>query len=193
MQEILQWDTALFFWINLADLPDWISEFVVLSRNKLTWIPLYVFLLAYMIFNFDRKAMIKGLALIALTLVLSDTLSSKVIKPWVGRDRPCNQFSIQNQVDLKVRCGSGKSFTSSHATNHFGLALVFFFLFKDWGRWRYLFFLWAGLIAFAQVYVGVHYPLDVTAGAILGMSIAATGLVITRWLLGRMTLPVDRA
>jgi undecaprenyl-diphosphatase len=67
------------------------------------------------------------------------------------------------------KCAGGYSFISNHAANHFGMAFFFFISFRPViGRWVWLALVWAPLIAFAQVYVGVHYPLDVIAGAILG-------------------------
>ena len=71
---------------------------------------------------------------------------------------------------LLEQCAGGFSFTSSHAANHFGLAM---FIFITWGitqqRYTKFFFVWAGIIAFAQIYVGVHYPLDIIGGAIIGL------------------------
>ncbi len=62
------------------------------------------------------------------------------------------------------------SFTSSHATNHFGIAAFLYYSLKDiFGKWPRIFFLWAFLIGYAQVYVGVHYPGDIIAGALIGI------------------------
>jgi undecaprenyl-diphosphatase len=62
------------------------------------------------------------------------------------------------------------SFTSSHAANHFGLAMFSFLTLRPQiGKWAWLFFLWAAAIGYAQVYVGVHYPTDIIGGAVLGM------------------------
>jgi undecaprenyl-diphosphatase len=64
------------------------------------------------------------------------------------------------------------SFTSSHATNHFALAAFFYFTLKKYfNKWGLLFFCWAFMICYAQVYVGVHYPFDVICGGIIGFSI----------------------
>jgi undecaprenyl-diphosphatase len=69
-------------------------------------------------------------------------------------------------------CSGSGSFTSSHAANHFGLAMFMFLSLKKWLGWpRYLFFIWAFLVSYAQMYVGVHYPTDILGGAIIGLII----------------------
>jgi undecaprenyl-diphosphatase len=87
-------------------------------------------------------------------------------------------------LTLRVtHCSGGYSFTSTHAANHFAMAMfVFLTLSPMYGK-KYLWwlFVWAGCVAFAQVYVGVHYPFDVTGGALVGMSIGAiTGYFFNR-------------
>jgi undecaprenyl-diphosphatase len=72
-----------------------------------------------------------------------------------------------------VGCGPGKSFPSSHATNNFALATILTYYFR---KYRYWFYSIAALVAFSRVYVGVHYPIDISAGAILGTSV---GLLFT--------------
>ena len=75
-----------------------------------------------------------------------------------------------DNVHFRVSCGGGYSFPSSHAANHFALAVFLIGIFGFAGQWQQKALLaWAGLIAFSQVYVGVHYPLDVICGAILGV------------------------
>jgi len=71
-----------------------------------------------------------------------------------------------------VPCGSGYSFPSAHATNHFAIALFLIFVFHD--KWKPILpiaLIWAFIISFSQIYVGVHYPIDTMAGAILRSSI----------------------
>lgn len=73
---------------------------------------------------------------------------------------------------LLGHCSGGYSFTSSHATNHFGFAVYVSITLKPiLKKWKYVFLIWAATISYAQVYVGVHYPLDILCGAILGTTI----------------------
>ena len=144
------------------------------------WLPLYVFLVGFIVLNFKKNALVFILILIS-TVAISDSFSSQIIKKNVQRIRPCNVESLKGKVKLLVHCGSGYSFTSSHATNHFAVAnfLIFtIFQRKKWVKWSLIF--WAFSIAFGQVYVGVHYPLDVVGGGILGSVIGYFAAFIYR-------------
>lgn len=168
MTELLQIDQYLFHLINMVWTSEWLDTLMPLWRNKYIWLPFYVFLVSFLMINFGKKGYILFIFAV-LTIGVADTLSSKVIKKTVQRVRPCNDPAMANFVDLKVKCGGGYSFTSSHATNHFALAVFLIFTLGKrfrWIKWGLLF--WAATIAYGQVYVGVHYPLDVFIGAILG-------------------------
>ena len=83
---------------------------------------------------------------------------------------------------LLKQCSGSYSFVSNHAANHFGLATFAFFTFKGvFKKWMYLAYLWAFFIGYAQVYVGVHYPLDVLGGAVLGLLMGSA----TAWLFNK--------
>ena len=140
-------------------------------RDKLFWTPLYLFTAAVLLLNFGRKGFLALLFIVA-TVGISDTVASKIIKPLVQRERPCRHAVEKNDKQIVV-CGSGYSFPSAHATNHFAMAFMLSFIFRRrQKRWSYLLFAWAASIALAQVYVGVHYPLDIFCGAILGCFLA---------------------
>lgn len=168
MTELLAFDRFLFELINQHwqnDFLDWIMPY---WRDKKFWIPLYVGLLAFTIYKFKWKALYFGLA-IGLTVGIADTVSSQLIKKSVQRVRPCNDLNFKNQVHLLIGCGGGYSFTSSHATNHFAVAAFISLTLGLVFPWlRLPFYLWATSIALGQVYVGVHYPLDIFMGGIIG-------------------------
>ncbi|MCB0689150.1 MAG: phosphatase PAP2 family protein [Saprospiraceae bacterium] len=171
LEHLLQWDEKLFFFINHANL-HWIDHWVPYFRHKIFWAPLYIFILSFFIWNYPRNGLIIILFAV-LTVGLSDTISSRWIKKNVERLRPCNDDHLKDEVTLRIRCGGGYSFTSSHATNHAALAFFIFFLFCNHGRrrWRYLLVLWAIAVGLAQIYVGVHYPLDVLGGILVGTAV----------------------
>ena len=172
MQQVLNYDRQLFKQINYYwhnNFFDWLMPWL---RNSDMWVPLYLFLLLFVTINFKKNAwwwILFGVC----TVILCDFVSSKVVKELIYRERPCNNAAIADWVRVLVGYRpQSSSFTSSHATNHFGMAMFFYITLKQhFGKWPLVFFLWAFSIAFAQVYVGVHYPLDVTGGALIGILI----------------------
>jgi membrane-associated phospholipid phosphatase len=163
-------DKTLFHFIN-SELSSPILDFLLIwIRHPLFWAPLYIFLIAFMLFNFGGRRGYRFILFILLVFGTGDVVSSRIVKPSVGRLRPCNQEEL-NVVE-RVPCGVGYSFTSSHATNHFGIAtFVALTLGTLITRIRPWLWLWAALISFAQIYVGVHFPLDILGGTILGIMI----------------------
>lgn len=166
MESLLNADLAVFNFINSLQL-GFLDTILVIFRNKMTWIPLYVGLVVYMVWYW-RKRFWLPLLFTLLTVACADFLSSEVIKKSVQRPRPCQSLE---QVESRVACGTGYSFTSSHATSHMALGVFWVQLFTVWGRHRWWFVLWAVIVGFAQIFVGVHYPLDVLAGFLLGGSV----------------------
>jgi membrane-associated phospholipid phosphatase len=174
MSHLKAWDTQCFLKINTSWTNAFADFFMPLVRDQRTWYPLYAFLLIYAIVKFKWKA-VPFILLGVATVGLSDSISSHVLKDMVGRVRPCHEDMLIGIMKLRVGyCPNSGSFTSSHAANHFSLATFFYFVLKPcFKKWGVLFFLWAGLISYAQVYVGVHYPGDVLGGAILGILIGS--------------------
>jgi undecaprenyl-diphosphatase len=173
MDDILRWDTALFELINSGWTAAWLDALMPLWREKTTWIPLYLALSAFLVYRFRKNALPLLLGC-TLTVGVADVVSSSLVKPAVQRLRPCNTAELRTEIHQLVPCGSGYSFTSSHAANHFALAV--FLLLTLGGLWPWIrlpLLVWASSIAYGQVYVGVHYPLDVAAGGLLGTAIAS--------------------
>lgn len=167
-------DQTIFEFIN-GDLSNgFLDTIMPIWRSKITWIPLYVFFGILIIFQYKKHCWYAAIA-IALTIGITDQLSSELIKKNVQRPRPCHVLSVERQeINLLVDCGSGYSFPSSHAANHFALATILWLVFRR--RWRKVWipvalYLWAFSIGFGQIYVGVHYPFDVLGGGALGCAV----------------------
>jgi undecaprenyl-diphosphatase len=172
LQTIENIDLQLFHYLNHQWRNEYLDLILPYCREPKTWIPLYLLLIYIVVKNFKTKSL-RIILFIALTAAAADVVSSRVIKPLVHRLRPCNEPTLKGETINIVPCGSGYSYTSSHAANHFALAMsISLFVFFDKKNTRRLLFLWASLIAYAQVYVGVHYPFDVISGALLGVAIA---------------------
>jgi len=168
---LIELDRILFESINVGMSNGVFDAIIPWIRNKYVWIPMYVFLIGFLLLNFGKRGYYTLLCIL-LTVASSDLISSRLIKTTVERIRPCNSEELFESINVLIRCGSGFSFTSSHAANHFALATFFILWMGNYfGNWKWLFAGWAFIIAFAQVYVGVHYPMDVFAGGILGVII----------------------
>ena len=168
LEQIIEFDKELFLGINNGWSNPFFDWLLPILRNPYTWAPLYLFLIIFFIRTYGKM----GILIVAMTLFnfgVSDITSSHLIKNNVERVRPCNDLEFKEHVILRANCGSGYSFTSSHATNHFAMAVFWIMLFsKRWRPTRYLALFWAASISISQVYVGVHYPLDIFFGALLG-------------------------
>lgn len=170
-QQIQPFDMWLLTHINQNWANGFFDAIFTLFRETLFWMPLYLFLLILSLVNFRKQALWWILAVI-LTAAVSDIVASHIIKATIWRTRPCEDSLVAMQLRFFISyCPRNSSFLSAHATTHFAQATFFFVTLKNVVRWRWLFFLWAFAIAYAQVYVGVHYPFDVLCGMLLGVAI----------------------
>jgi undecaprenyl-diphosphatase len=146
------------------------DSFFPFFRDSIFWAPFYLLILSFVFLNYGTRGLWWALGFI-LTVAIADLTGTYLFKENVQRLRPCNEPSLAGQVRLVIHaCPGGYSFLSNHAANHFGLATFMVCSFKGIFRsWVYLLYGWALLICFAQIYVGVHYPLDIVAGMLLGI------------------------
>lgn len=167
----LQWiDEKLFYFINLSLANHLLDVLMTGITTKQNWYLPGGIIWLFLIIKGGRRGRIFA-GLIVLAIVLSDQISSSLLKPYIARFRPCKTL---DGFRLLVHCGSKYGFPSSHATNAAAIATLFVFYNRNWA------WLWVGvafLIGISRVYVGVHYPFDVLAGWMLGILISL-GLVI---------------
>ena len=174
LESILQFDTDLFLFLNEINSPFWDTIMYWIS-HKFFWIPFYCFLVFLLYKKYGlQKAIVLTLLIIA-TFALCNTLSVEAFKNVFHRLRPCHNEEIAGMIHLvNDHCGGQWGFVSSHATNVFGLATITtFFLSKKIKYFGVLIFFWAALVSYSRIYLGVHYPLDLTCGALLGVSIGS--------------------
>jgi membrane-associated phospholipid phosphatase len=169
LKQILNWDYNAFKHVNVMWHNSFFDLILPITRNPYIWAPLYLFIGTFMYLKFGKNGLIWSLFFL-ITFAIGDFVSASIIKPIIHRVRPCNEAMWIDSIRLLVRKSHGWSFPSSHATNHFALATFSIITLKPYFKnMVYLSLLWAAVIAYAQVYVGVHYPIDVMAGALLGL------------------------
>ena len=171
LETLAELDRSLFLFFNVS-LANPVTDFImpiVTSDNLLR----VGYALAMVLILWKGDARLRWLVLVSiLVLTLTDLLSAGLFKPMIGRLRPCH---VLDNINLLVGCGGGKAMPSSHAANSFGQAILFGLLYV---RVRWWLVGVATLIAVSRVFVGVHYPADIVAGAILGALVALIFVVL---------------
>lgn len=167
IEKLKLWDEGLFLWLN-SHHASWLDPIAYYASETLTWVPLYVFLV-YIIYKNDPKSSWWVLGGAALTILLADQITSGLMKPYFERLRPCHDERWGDMVYIYERCGGLYGFASSHAANTFGIAIYLNLKLK--GKFKYLpwLFLWAAFVSYTRIYLGVHYPLDILAGGLVGI------------------------
>lgn len=177
-------DQEVLLLINGANSP-FLDNLMSLISGKLTWVPLYLVIL----YEFHRrlrfsKQLFFVLATVGLTFFLTDFCCSHIIRPMFMRLRP---VCVDNPIHTLVHAVEGYrthtsyGFPSCHASNTFGLSALVWLYFRN--RWNTLaMFLWATVMCYSRVYIGVHYPGDVLCGAILGLLIGGNIYFLSRFL-----------
>ena len=169
LDHLINLDTQLFIFLNNLGTDFWDPFWLRMSEIGI-WIPLYLVLLGLVYYLFHWKTALLITGFIALNVIATDQGSVRLFKNQFERLRPCHVEELQDQIRLvKGSCGGQYGFVSSHASNTFGLAFFLGLLFrKKWPWLYYALLIWASLVAYSRVYLGVHYPGDILFGAIYG-------------------------
>ena len=179
---LVEMDTALLLAINGARA-EWADFFMYAFSGKWIWVPLYAAILYVIVRNLHWKVAIGCAVAIALTITFADQIGATVIRPLVCRLRPAN---LENPVSEFVHIVNGYrggryGFPSCHAANTFGLAFFLFYLFRNRAL-NWFIMIWALLTCYSRSYLGVHYPGDLLAGALVGFA----GASLCYWLFSRL-------
>ncbi len=184
MQEWLsQTDSSISIFLNHW-LSPWLDTLMIYWSWKWTWLPLYAFLLFYLIRNFRGKALAYVLGSLALLILFSDQTASALFKPLFERLRPCHDPALLPLLRLPDGCGGMYGFASSHAANSMAVA-VFFLLLPVGSRSRRLSFaliFWSLMNGWSRIYLGMHFAGDILCGFAIGAFWAAFIHGILRWL-----------
>jgi undecaprenyl-diphosphatase len=163
-------DASVFTFLNgMHD--GYFDNFMWLISNKLSWIIMIIALL-YVLYRKGMKQLVLVVLAIALVILLSDQISSSIIKPIVERLRPSRNLALASTIHLVNGYRGGMyGFVSSHAANSFGVAVLLCLMLRRWYSTVAL-LIWASLVSYCRIYLGVHYPGDILCGAIVGCLMA---------------------
>ena len=163
-------DTMVFLTVN-SHHNAYFDSVMWLVSGKLIWVPMYVSLFFVLLKNYSYKVVFAILLAIGVVILFTDSFTAQVIRPWVCRLRPSN---LDNPMSSMVHIvdgsrGGAYGFPSNHASNTWGLAFFITFL-----------FLWALLVCYSRMYLGVHYFGDLLIGGLLALAGASTVFYVCR-------------
>ena len=167
METLIDLDKSFFVFLNSLGSELFYSIWMFIT-NKKSSIPLYLFLIYYIYKKLSNTEFLKYLVLISILILFTDQISS-LFKDYFERFRPCHDETINDHIRIvKISCGGLYGFFSAHAANSFALATFFYFSLKRFSsNFKYL-FLWAIIVSYSRIYIGVHFPIDIIFGAFVG-------------------------
>ncbi|MEM8929162.1 MAG: phosphatase PAP2 family protein [Bacteroidota bacterium] len=164
-EKLLQWDRATLIYLNGLGNAHYDGFWSMVTKFP-TWTPFFLLMLvAFFLKHPKRHALVQILFLLLVAGCIG--ILSNFTKEWVGRLRPCNDPEINTMIRV-LRRPSDFSFFSGHASTSFSvIILAYLFLRKRW-KWSFMLFIWPLLFSYSRIYLGVHFPLDIMAGAAMG-------------------------
>lgn len=187
LEVLKSFDEELFLFFNGLHAP-WLDLPMYILTHAWAWVPVFLWIgwqfWKHAVTSRQFAVLLMGLAL---TVSATDLSSYRLFKQQVKRYRPTHHLVIGPKVHTVVDFsgneyrGGKYGFVSSHAANFFGIAAFVFFVLGRRRRHIWL-FIWAGFVAYTRLYLGVHYPADLAAGALLGLALGwLLALVTTRF------------
>ena len=161
-------DTQLLIYLNNLGSESW-DGFWMFMTNKFTSIPVYLIILFLVYKHFGIKKLAISVLFIALVITISDQ-TANLFKYGFERLRPCYNEDVKGMIRLvKSSCGGRFSFFSAHASTSLAVAVFFGMLLKKHVKYVSLsIVIWALLVGYSRIYIGVHFPFDVLFGFIFG-------------------------
>lgn len=184
MDWLLQIDSRIFLAINGFNNETWDGVMWWIS-GKTTWWPFYLLILIFLGWK-NKWQLVPMILFIVVVITLTDQTSVHLFKNVFQRLRPCHEPALEGMVHLvNNKCGGQFGFISSHAANSFGVAVLVSLWVKRWWSTSVM-LCWALLIAYSRVYLGVHYPGDVLAGALWGSGCAFLVYYLYSWVQAKL-------
>ncbi len=173
LESLLHKDVELLIFLNNLGTVQW-DGFWLIITNKFSAIPLYIVLLYFTFKQYGLKKTFIAVLFVVLLITVSDQ-TSNLFKFGFKRLRPCYDENISHLIRLvKEHCGGLYSYFSAHAANAMAVAIFFSLILKNKVKIVVpVLIIWALLVAYSRIYIGVHYPFDVVTGMFFGVLYAA--------------------
>ena len=183
INKIKKLDEQLFVLLHELGNPQYDNIWIFIT-NKYYWIPLYIMIFILIIkkkksFNFN--SIIYIIIFFSLLITITDQ-TSNAFKNYFARLRPCDEGIIRAINDISC---NGYSFISGHATTSFGIAAISSLIIKNY-KFSIIIFLWAFLFSYSRIYLGLHYPIDILFGGIIGYLTGCYYLKLIRYIIRNM-------
>ncbi len=180
LEELLKYDTEIFQYLNSLGNTSW-DGFWLIVTHKLTAIPLYAILLFLVYKNYGLKGTIVVIVCVALLITSTDQISN-LFKHGFKRPRPCQLEDLKPSIrHIAKNCGRYGYF-SAHAASSMAAAIFLSLSLRK--RYKIIPFIlipWAIVVGYSRIYLGVHYPLDVLTGMIVGGILGFLYYRLTMW------------
>ncbi len=184
IEELIGIDKKILIFLNGFHTPV-LDPVMLLITKTFFWIPLYLFLIFLLFKNFRSEAWYILIG-VAITIALSDQITSGLMKPFFARLRPSQDPSMQTLLHFVDGYRGGLyGFASSHAANTMGIAFFIWLTMRPVYRWIGLIFIWAIVMTYTRIYLGVHYPGDIIVGAMIGLLCGWIGFRTSEYLRNR--------
>ncbi len=166
LEWLLEWDRDFFIYLNALGIEEYDAFWSTITKFP-TWIPLFVFIIYLFFKKYTKREAFFIIATILIMSLFVHTLTD-LTKEVVARLRPNNDETINTVIRI-LRSPSGYSFFSGHSSSSFAITTIVFLFLRKNLPWAILFYIWPLLFATSRIYVGVHFPIDLIVGALVGM------------------------